>query len=317
MNRYPFICLPTSLHRLDRLSDILGVDLWIKRDDLTGFALGGNKGRKVENLIAAAIDANATVVVTCGAMQSNFIRQLGAACSVAGIRCVAAVMSMPFEGEHPMQAGIGDVGGNVLLGELVGVEPRVWADGTWDELYEHTEEVAKELEAAGEVVYRIPVGGSAPISAFAFTMAGQEVTDQAGQFDAIVFASSSGSTQVGLATYFFGTGTRVIGIACDPEPELVKDFAKLSDGLVELTGGNALAPSDFEFVLGYVGDGYGIPSAKSHAAIELMARKEGIFLDPIYTGKAFAGLMDLVKKGEISGRILFWHTGGVPALFAR
>lgn len=313
--RFPLIQVPTPMHRLDRISQTLGLDLWIKRDDLTGLAMGGNKGRKLEFLMADVLEQHAEIVVSCGAAQSNFVRQLGAACSMLGLRCVAAVMNLPYEDEPPPSPAPGvSSTGNVLLDELLGVDLRVYPDGTWEELYARAEDLAGEFEAAGKAVYRMPVGGSSPLGALAFYEAAGEVGDG---FDAIVFASSSGSTHTGLAAAFAGTQTRVVGIACDPEPELAQDFAKIAVGLHALAPvAPALEAKDYELNFSYVGPGYGVPSEAGDAAILLLARTEGIFLDPIYTGKGFAGLLDLAERGELSGRVLFWHTGGLPALFA-
>ncbi len=304
---------PTPLHRLDRVSEDLGIDLWIKRDDLTGFAMGGNKGRKLEYMMGDALAQGAQAVVSCGAMQSNFIRHLGAAAAVCGMECAAAVMETPYEYNPPMMDGLHRDGGNVLLDQWLGVDLHIYPDGTWEELYGHAEEVGQQLERRGLRVYRIPIGGSAPMGALAFYEAAKEL-DQA--FDWIVFASSSGSTQVGLAHAFRGTGTKVLGIASDPEPEIVQDFAELSLGLAELLGVEAIPAEEFRVYYDMVGPGYGVPSKHGNDAIRYLARKEGVFLDPIYSGKAFAGLQELVAKGEIGGRICFWHTGGVPALFA-
>lgn len=317
-SRVSLIQRPTPLHRLDRLSSELQLDLWVKRDDLTGFAFGGNKGRKLERLIGAALEMGAETVVSCGSLQSNFIRQLGAACSRFGLRCVAATMSLPFSPPRPPVAGIGDAGGNVLLDEILGVDLRVFPDDTWETLYQHAEDLALEREERGEKVYRVPVGGSSPLGALAFREAGEELSHQSVRpFDAIVVASSSGSTQTGLTHWFHGTGTRVIGIACDPEPELPEEFAELAHHLDDLTGvRQSLKPEDFTFLLDYVGRGYGIPSEAGTVAIRRAARAEGLFLDPIYSGKAFAGLLALAESGELPGRVVFWHTGGLPALFA-
>jgi D-cysteine desulfhydrase family pyridoxal phosphate-dependent enzyme len=303
------------LHRLDRLSDELGIDLWIKRDDLTGFAFGGNKGRKLEYLIGAALSQGATAVVSCGALQSNFIRQLGAACSRHGLKCGAAVMRLPFEGE-PAIGGLSAQGGNVLLDELLGIDLRVHEDAEWERLYELMEELAREYESGGEKVYRVPVGGSSPIGAYAFFEAGVELARQASPFDWVVFASSSGSTHTGLLYALAGTGVNVLGIACDPEPEIAEDFAVIGRGLAAMLGVQPLEASDYRLRFEWVGEGYGIPSPEGMASIQLMARRESIFLDPIYSGKAFAGLVAMAKSGELKGRILFWHTGGTPALFA-
>lgn len=297
---------------------MLGVDLWIKRDDLTGFALGGNKGRKLEYLMAQAEDDGATVVVTCGAAQSNFIRQLGAACAMLGIRCVAAVMGLPYEPGYELPPSFPrptlDARGNLLLDMILGVEVRTFPDGSWETLYAHAASIAADLRGAGERVYEIPVGGSSPLGAYAFLQAAAELN--AGPFDAIVVPSSSGSTHVGLAHAFAGTATRIVGFACDPEPALRDDFAALAAALAEATGQRrGLSQEDIDLRYDAVGAGYGVPSHASREAIEWLARTEGVFLDPIYTGKAFAGLLGAIRGGEIGGRVLFWHTGGMPALF--
>jgi D-cysteine desulfhydrase family pyridoxal phosphate-dependent enzyme len=317
--RLNLIQSPTPLHRLDRMSAKLGIDLWIKRDDLTGFAMGGNKGRKLEYLMADALAKSAEVVVTCGSLQSNFVRQLGAAASTHRIKCAAAVMELPFDGDAGRPTGpyLQGTGGNRLLDDLLGVDLRVYADGTWDELFLRAEELAMEYESTGLNVYRIPVGGSSPLGAYAFFEAAGEVAEQAFPFDAIVVASSSGSTQTGLAYAFADSSTRVVGIACDDEPLLVNDFADLSAGLHALVGTKRdLKPHDFELHLDWVGGGYGVPSEAGNAAIVELARTEGIFLDPIYSGKAFAGLVGLAERNELQERVLFWHTGGTPTLFA-
>lgn len=308
---------PTPLHRLDYVSQDLGVDLWIKRDDLTGFAFGGNKGRKLEYLMADVLNKGATVVTTCGAAQSNFIRQLGAACARHGVRCFASVMRSPYEDEPPKGSPLPAKGGNVTLDEILGVELWHYPDANWETLFSHWEEVSQELSASGERVYRIPVGGSSPLGAYAFTQAALELESQGQDFDWIVFASSSGSTHVGLQFALRGSKTKVYGFACDPEPEIAHDFAELSEGLAKLLGSERpLKANDFLLDFSFVGDGYGIPSAEGESAIRYLARREGVFLDPIYSGKAFAGLKARIGEGRISGRVLFWHTGGLPALLA-
>ena len=311
--KVPLVQIPTPLHRLDRVSAELGIDLWIKRDDLTGFAMGGNKGRKLEYMMAEAKEQGAEVVVTCGAMQSNFIRHLGAAAAVCSMKCAAAVMETPYEFNPPFMDGLRRDSGNVLLDEWLSVDLNIYPDGTWEELYAHAESVAQQYERKGLKVYRIPIGGSSPLGAFAFYEAGQELGED---FDWIVFASSSGSTQVGLSHAFRGTQTKVLGIASDPEPEIVEDFAELSKGLGNLIGQESIPSDEFRVFYDMVGPGYGVPSKDGNDAIRYLATKEGIFLDPIYSGKAFAALLELVSRGEISGRICFWHTGGLPAIFA-
>jgi len=313
--RVPLVQIPTPLHRLSRLSDELGIELWIKRDDLTGLAGGGNKGRKLEYLVFEAVSAQAEVIVSCGSMQSNFLRQLAAAASVVGMKSAGAAMALPYSAFSGRPAGgrMRRRSGNALLSRLVGMDLRVYPDGTWEDLYAHQEELAREYERKGMRVHRIPVGGSSALGAYAFSQAAGEVPG----FDCVVTASSSGSTHAGLGWAFRGSRTRVIGISCDPEPELRDEIAALAAGLDALTGeSKGMRASDFRLEYGFVGPGYGVPSAEGNRAIRLMARREGIFLDPIYTGKAFAGLVALAKRGEISGRVLFWHTGGFPGLFA-
>lgn len=311
------IQLPTPLHRLDRLSAELGIDLWIKRDDLSGFGGGGNKGRKLEYLLADAIDKGAEVIVTCGTTQSNFVRQLGAACAVFKIGCAAATMALPYEDAPPTAPALEPVGGNVFLDELLGVDLRVYPDGDWDALYAHAENLAKEYEAKGKRVYRVPIGGSSRLSAYGLYKAGEEIRQQSPQpFDWIVFGSSSGSTHTGLTYAFHGSNTRILGISSDPEPEILEEFAAMGVGLAEILGVPPLTAADFSMDFDYVGPGYAAPSEAGNEAILRLARTEGIFLDPVYSGKAFAGLLDRAAKGTITGRVLFWHTGGLPSLFA-
>jgi 1-aminocyclopropane-1-carboxylate deaminase/D-cysteine desulfhydrase-like pyridoxal-dependent ACC family enzyme len=300
MNRVPLCQLPTPCHRLDRASETLGIDLWIKRDDLTGFAFGGNKGRKLEYLLGEAIAANAQAVVTCGAAQSNFIRQLGAGCSMLGLRCVAAIMNLPYAAIHgrPLEAG----------------RPVLRTGNVWEVLYAHADALADQLESQGLNVYRIPIGGSSGVGAFAFVEAAKEVGNG---FDWVITPCSSGSTHAGLAYGFAGSKTKVIGLACDPEPEIMEDLVRLLDELDLVTGqSKKLAESDLEFRLEWAGSAYGVPSEESEAALTWLARTEGIFLDPVYTAKAFAGVLELARSKQISGKVLFWHTGGLPALFA-
>lgn len=314
--RIPLICSPTPCHRLERLSERWGIDLWIKRDDLTGFALGGNKGRKLEYLMADVVASGAEIVVSCGSSQSNFIRQLGAACSIAGVRCAACVMDLPYEEAfgQPSSIRLHEHGANLLADQILGIEINKVDDGPWETLFDSTEELAKRYEKAGLKVYRIPIGGSSPLGAYSFLAAAREI-DQ--PFDIIVTASSSGSTHAGLAYAFAGTPTKVIGISCDPEPDLYDTLAELCAGLDALTGESKnLTKTDFDLRFDWVGEGYGVTSNEALEAIGLLAREEGVFLDPIYSGKAFAGLVGLVESGQLSGRVLFWHTGGGPTLFA-
>lgn len=313
--RIPLILSPTPLHRLDRVSRELGLDVWTKRDDLTGFAMGGNKGRKLEYLLAEAIAQKADTIVSCGSTQSNFIRQLGAACAMHGIHCVAATMELPYAAVHGKpSADHAGLGGNLILDHILGVELHRFPNDDWEVLYAHAEELAHRAEAKGHRVYQIPIGGSSGLGAYAFYRAAEELTQA---FDTIVTPCSSGSTHVGLAYAFHGSPTRVVGIACDPEPEIMEDLVRIAQELDDITGrGLAMAEHDFELRLEWAGDAYGVPSPEGEAANQKLATTEGVFLDPVYTAKGFAGLLGLAERGELGGKVLFWHTGGLPALFA-
>jgi 1-aminocyclopropane-1-carboxylate deaminase/D-cysteine desulfhydrase-like pyridoxal-dependent ACC family enzyme len=210
------------------------------------------------------------------------------------------------------------MGGNAGLGEWVGIERILLPDGNWDELYAETDRVEERLREEGASVYRIPIGGSSVLGGYGFYLAGRELDAQCRaldlpDFDVLFTASSSGSTHTGLMMSL-GDRTRVIGIACDPEPAIAEEFAVVGRGLGAMLELPAPAPTDYELDFGYVGPGYGVPSDAGNEAIRYLARREGIFLDPIYSGKAFSGLM--ARAEEFKGRrVLFWHTGGTPALF--
>lgn len=308
------------MHRLDRLSADLGVDLWIKRDDLTGFAAGGNKGRKIEFLIAEALASGAETLVCQGATQSNFVRQLGAACAMFGLECHAVVMDLPYYATAGKPAGAKAAhGGNLILDEIFGVQMHKVPDGDWDELEEATMSHARTLENEGRRVYVVAIGGSSPQGAFSFALAAQEVLDSGQEFDFLVTPSSSGSTHAGLAYGFSGARTQVIGVNADPDPDdvLANDIVDLMAGIDEITGlHKQLKRSDVRMKFDFCGEAYGIPSREGQFALELFARREGIVLDPVYSAKAAAGLLDMISSGQIGGRILFWHTGGLPVVFA-
>jgi 1-aminocyclopropane-1-carboxylate deaminase/D-cysteine desulfhydrase-like pyridoxal-dependent ACC family enzyme len=291
------------------------MDVWIKRDDLTGFAGGGNKGRKLEYLAGAVLEAGADTVVVCGSAQSNFVRQAGALCAVLGVRCVAVVMGLPFEAGFGKPPGAPPPsGGNVELGALVGVEARPVPDGPWEDLFAAAAEAAREERAQGRAVYEVPVGGSTPLGAYGFVQAAAEVR---GAYDVVVVPTSSGSTHAGLAWALAGTGTRVVGVACDPEEDLLDDLARLCEGLDGLLGGPGLwREGGFELDRRWYGAGYGVPSPAGHEAQLLLARAEGVFLDPVYSAKAMAGLLGMAREGSVGGKVLFWHTGGLPAACA-
>ena len=308
--RIPLAQLPTPVHRLERLTAQLGrPQLWIKRDDLTGFALGGNKVRKLEYLVAAAQEEGARTLITAGAVQSNHCRQTAAAAARFGIECV-----LVLEGDEPEQTT-----GNLLLDLLFGAEV-VWA-GSAD--LEGALQLVNEREAAnGKRPFLIPVGGSSPLGALAYAEAMAEFLQQEVAIDRIVLATSSGGTQAGLlagaATYGYTgkiTGIR-IGEYRGSEAENLADLVGETAALLgkDLTMNSAA----IDLREDYLGPGYAVLTELERGAIELFARLEGILLDPVYTGRAAGGMLDLIARGEIGPdeRVLFWHTGGTPALFA-
>ncbi|MCW5937609.1 MAG: pyridoxal-phosphate dependent enzyme [Fimbriimonadaceae bacterium] len=314
--RVPLCCLPTPCHPLPRLGAELGLDLWVKRDDLTGFAGGGNKGRKLEYLMAEAKAKGVQRVVCSGSLQSNFVRQIGAACSVLGIACTAVVMRLPYDAAFGPPVGpVPSTGGNQLLDLLFGVEIRRVPDGSWEQLAAAAEAAAREHEEAGEQVWLVPLGGSSALGAYAFAQAAREVGED---WDFVVVATSSGSTQAGLGWAWHGRRPHVIGVSADPEPDLADDIAAVAVSLDDLVGERkAMSVADFDVRRDWVGPGYNVPSGKGREAIKRLARTEGLLLDPVYTSKAFAALLDLAAANEVSGAVLFWHTGGLPVVFAQ
>ncbi len=306
--------LPTPLEAMPRLSATLGgAELWIKRDDQTGLACGGNKTRKLEYLCADARAQGAKTLITAGAPQSNHCRQTAGAAARLGFNCVLVLAGQPTE-----------TSGNIVLDKLLGAKI-VWAgDKPMGNMLSAT---FKREEAAGHKPYLIPYGGSNPIGASAYIAAMEELAAQMQAqslppFDRIVFASSSGGTQSGmlLGARSLGLPTQVLGISVDkPEVKLSgKIVAGLTNETAEFLGlDDRVVAGDVAVNADYLGGGYAVMGKAEIEAIQLFARTEGILLDPVYTGRAAAGLIDLLKKEKIgkNERILFWHTGGAPALF--
>ncbi len=305
---------PTPLHPLPNLSARLGGPaLWIKRDDQTGLATGGNKTRKLEFLVADALQQRATTLITVGAPQSNHARQTAAAAARAGLHSALVLRGAA----PPVRTG------NILLDDLVGAEI-VWA-GTRP-LDEVAAEAAEELSARGQRPYVIPLGGSNPIGAAGYVAAMLEFVEQARasglRFDAIVFATSSGGTQSGLVlgAKLSGYTDRVLGISVDQRADqLVPLLVDLANATSQhIRAAITFSAQDFEVNDHYLGGGYAVLGEPEREAIRLCARTEGVLVDPVYTGRAMAGLIDLIRAGEFKPgqNVLFWHTGGTPALFA-
>ncbi len=316
--KFPLADTPTPLHRLDRLSAHLGgPSILMKRDDMTGLAFGGNKTRKLEYILAAAMDRGTDTLLTAGAAQSNHCRQTAAAAAKAGLRC-----DLVLGGEAPESPE-----GNLLLDVLLGARIH-WAGS--DRRGESLDRVAESLRNEGLNPFLIPYGGSSPLGAVGYCMAMGEVARQLpfgkGSPDAMVFASSSGGTHAGLiaGAAAFGYGGKLIGVCVEkgeaPQGELSRTVRSVARGACSLLGSPDLVPEDAAVHLDgrYAGEGYGIAGTREREAIRLLARLEGIMLDPVYTAKAMGALMDMIERREFGKgeSVLFWHTGGSPSLFA-
>ena len=315
--RFLLAQLPTPLAPLERISrELNGPRLLIKRDDQTGLALGGNKTRKLEFLVGHALAQGADTLVTLGAAQSNHCRQTAAAAVRAGLRC-----ELILNGRKPEVPN-----GNLLLNHLLG------ATEHWIERPQRAAKLQfldESLRKAGRKPCLIPVGGSNGIGATGYVVAMLELMEQLRgtnqRVDHIVFGSSSGGTQAGmvLGARVAGFTGRITGLSIDkndPEHfEYETEVAQIANDCAEYIGaGVRLTKDDIQVVYGYKGEGYGMVGKLEREAIQLMAGHEGIILDPVYAGRAFGALLDLIRKGHFQQNetVLFWHTGGAPALFA-
>ena len=314
-NRITLGRFPTPLHRLERLSEELGgVDLWVKRDDLSGLGFGGNKIRKLEFLMADALSMGCDCVITIGGAQSNHACQTAAAARFLGIEPVL-VLARPLEERDPPT-------GNLLLEKIMAAGVRFVEVKGAGELHGKMEEVAGELRDSGRKPYTIPLGGSNGMGAVGYARAVEEIVEQGGEFDFVFTACGTGGTLAGLAVGRRALGGRFQAVGIDVGAvgeglgERVAALARDTARTIGLDSGGE--EDDFTIYDDYVGKGYGIPTEEGIEAIRLLSRKEGLFLDPVYTSKAVAGLIDLIRKGVIprSSRVLFIHTGGSAALFA-
>jgi D-cysteine desulfhydrase len=310
-SRLHFAHLPTPVETLSRLSETLGgPSLLIKRDDQTGLAFGGNKTRKLEFLLAEARDHGAKTLISGGALQSNHCRQTAAAAARFGFECI-----LVLTGEMPQHASA-----NLLLDQLFGAQVVYVTDRKdRDKILQQTFDRAAER---GMKPYLVPYGGSSPTGALGYAFAVKELMEQHVPADWIVFATSSGGTHAGLmlGQRVFGYKGKVLGISIDESEEWlrthVSELASLAseklEKRIDFTPAEVLANAD------YCRAGYGVLTEPEREAIHLFAQYEGLLLDPVYTGRAAAGLIDLIRKGffKTSETVLFLHTGGQPALFA-
>jgi D-cysteine desulfhydrase family pyridoxal phosphate-dependent enzyme len=313
MPAVPLARHPTPVDELARLRAALGDGcprLFVKRDDLLSFGLGGNKVRKLQTVVAEAQAAGADTLITCGGVQSNHARATAAAGAALGLGVV-----LVLNGDAPERPT-----GNTRLDLLFGADVRIVP--TREARDEAMAAVAADITAAGGRPFVVPVGASTPIGAMGFARGIEELAASPVRPDTIVHASSSGGTQAGLLAgcALFGLRSRVIGVSADEsEASLRAIVGGLIDGMASALGAKAasIGGASIEVDDSQVGDGYGVPTPASIEAMELIAQREGILLDPVYTAKAMAGLIARIRAGEF-GRddtVLFWHTGGL-AFFA-
>ncbi|WP_300435565.1 D-cysteine desulfhydrase family protein [Christiangramia sp.] len=315
-NKFDLGFFPTPLHKLKNLSEqYKGYDIYIKRDDQTGLASGGNKTRKLEYLIQEAINNNCDTVITGGAQQSNHCRQTAAACVVAGLEC-----DLVLGGNEPKIFN-----GNILLSHLLGAKIHFSAENRRGEdmnLLKH------ELKSKGKKPYMIPYGGSNGTGAMGFVNAVKELQNQLIKQDIIVeyifFASSSGGTLAGLTLgkELYGLSAELIPINIDKieihgsglEEKILKI---IQDGKKLLNLNRNYSSDDIKLIRNYDKSGYGVIRQNEKNAINELAINEGILLDPVYSGRAFYGMMDFLKNEKIplNSTVLFWHTGGLSAIF--
>ncbi len=308
--RLKFAHLPTPIEPLPRLENFLGGPrLLVKRDDQTGLAFGGNKTRKLEFLVAEAQAQGADTLISAGALQSNHCRQTAAAAAKFGFHCILVLV-----GQSPVRTSA-----NLLLDQLFGAEI-VWTEKSRRDAV--LQETFEKTAAQGKKPYLVPYGGSSPTGALGYAFAMEEFVGQKVRADWIVFASSSGGTQAGLVLggRVFGYKGKLLGISIDePQRILQEHVAKLASETSERLGPRIEFASNEVLVNDeYAAPGYGVLTGAERAAISLFAKYEGLLLDPVYTGRAAAGLIDLIRKGffKKDETVLFWHTGGGPALFA-
>ena len=317
--RVPLAHLPTPLEHLPRLSaELGGPQIYVKRDDCTGLATGGNKTRKLEFSMAAALEEGADTIVTVGAVQSNHVRQAAAAACKLGLKCEVL---LEHRVSDPSEYYTGS--GNVLLDRIFGANLREYPGGT--DFDAAMAEVADEVRAAGGTPYIIPGGASNRVGALGYVNCAIEML---GQFEQqgldvghIVTATGSAGTQGGLIVGLKAMESSIplLGIGVNvPQDEQEQKVYDLACETAEFIGKpGCVAREDVVANCNYVGAGYGVPTESMNEAVLMLARTEGLLFDPVYSGKALAGMIDLVRKGELGdGNIVFLHTGGAAALFA-
>lgn len=319
---------PTHLHRLDRLSRELGVELYLKRDDLSGVNLfGGNKMRKLEFLLGDALAQGCDTVFTYGATQSNHAMQTAAACRRCGLSPVLYLVSV-------VEPDPADLRANLLLDHIFGAEVHIVpirSGETEEQAEERSFQMGKDqaaaLAAAGHKSYDVPMGGASPLGSVGFVSGWVELMEQAEALgfspDYVCHATGTGGTLAGLAAGRALLGQEdipILSVTVSPKDPGYEDrVAGLANRSLELLGaGERVEPRDLCVLRDYYAPGYEIPNPQGNEAVRRLARAEGILLDTVYSGKGFAGLLDRIETGSIpqGSRVVFWHTGGATALFA-
>jgi D-cysteine desulfhydrase family pyridoxal phosphate-dependent enzyme len=312
---------PTPLERMQNLGSDLGLSLYAKRDDCTGFGFGGNKVRQLEFYLGAAVEARADVILITGAVQSNFVRTAASMAARFNMAC-----HIQLEERVPDVGPLHRENGNILLDRLLGATLHSYPRGE-DEAGADAavSAIAERLRASGHRPYIIPLGADhEPLGALGYVVAAMELAQQlkdTGPVDDIIVASGSAATHAGLlfGLRALGLDLPVYGICVRREAAVqTVRVAKRVHDIAKMTGIEVnFEQSDFRLYDGTLAPGYGLVNPATRDAIMQAARREGLFLDPVYTGKAMAGLMQLAQDKALAGRrIIFWHTGGLPALFA-
>jgi L-cysteate sulfo-lyase len=312
--------LPTRLEFLPRLTKHLGgPQIWVKRDDCTGLATGGNKTRKLEFSMGEALEQGADTIITVGAVQSNHVRQTAAAAAKLGMHCE---ILLEHRVENP--GGLYLRSGNVLLDRIFGANLREYKKGT--NFDAEMETIAGEIRANGGVPYIIPGGASNPVGALGYVGCAEELLQQCEAqdvtFDHVVLASGSAGTHAGLAVGLRASGSKlpILGIGVnvprDEQQAKVFDLACATAEYIDRPG--CVAREDIVADCNYVGPGYGEPTEGMNEAVLMLAREEGLLFDPVYSGKALAGMIDYIREGRFTQgqKIVFLHTGGAAGLFA-
>jgi L-cysteate sulfo-lyase len=312
--------LPTPLEHLPRLSEHLGgPQIWVKRDDCTGLATGGNKTRKLEFAMADALEQGADTIITVGAVQSNHVRQTAAAACKLGLKCEVLLEHRVKDPSVPYRTS-----GNVLLDRIFGANLREYPGGT--DFDQEMQQVADEVSANGGKPYIIPGGASNCVGALGYVNCAHELLSQAGEaglkFDHIVTATGSAGTQGGMIVGLKAMHSEIpllgIGVNAGREQQEEKVYQLACETAEFIGSPGIIAREDVVANCDYVGDGYGVPTESMNEAVLMLARLEGLLFDPVYSGKALAGMIDLIRNGELgdAGNIVFLHTGGSVALFA-